>query len=153
MNIFELFWFVLFLGGGVFAGLGIGGVVGGIGGGLLGAGGVVLFTRSNAKAIESHPPCRCGATRIEDFSVQKDLKWGFLSTCRMCGRSYVAERGAIWDEVSSEGQRLPFFRRRFGSGWRPGTESPGYTTRPSRSNPQGRRDPPAPSAPRSISTR
>lgn len=121
MTLIELIVILFFIGGGAVGGANVASVVapgdrwvGPIIGALAGAGLLWLLSHLMSR---SHPPCRCGVTREQDFRFVEDPEQGYVDQCA-CGRRYLMRSGRRWLEVLPREPPRFYLTRDFWGRWR-----------------------------------
>lgn len=119
----ELFFFLFFFFGGVYAGDGIlslivpGHPILGAGLGIVAVFAIMLFlTHLHDRETMRHPSCRCGKNKRRDFRVLRDPDWGLVSQCS-CGLRYEMRRGWLWFEILQNNRAVLYMQRNFWGHW------------------------------------
>ena len=118
MTAIDVFWIAVFVGGGAAIGYSLASGFGAIGGVVVGA----ILLRAVAFAVTKHvealPPCKCGAAAT-NFRTEPSERDTLVYRCEVCRRGYTIRGGAEWFEVTADGTRILWKRRRLFGPWRP----------------------------------
>ena len=118
MNLIDLFWLVLFVGGGAAIGNSASGFFGAIAGGIIGYLLLYALASLNSWCLRQTPPCKCGSKDFENFTLEENEEWGYLHKCYLCNSTYIMRKGNTWDEISRNNQRIPFMKKGLNQKWR-----------------------------------
>jgi hypothetical protein len=122
VNLFQLIWLALFVGGGAYIGKGItSGWVGPIVGAMAGYVALIAIGNLQARELGKSPQCRCGVQEWGHFKVLTDDHWHFVHLAE-CGRRYLMRKGYLWFEVHENNTPVLTQIRDFWGNWREPTE-------------------------------
>lgn len=118
MNVFELVWLILFVGGGIAIGDCITAHwLGRVAGGIIGYLALMVLGTLNARDMERSPRCKCGAKDWSHFKVTTEDAWEFVHTSE-CGIRYVIRKGQLWFEIDEQGKPVLTQIKPFYGDWR-----------------------------------
>ena len=118
MNLIDLTWFLLFLGGGVVTGSRYGGVIGACWGGMAGWGLLWLVCTLNSWELGKMPICEDGKCKSWDDYNFLPYEAGGCFQCR-CGHRYLMRAGRRFLKVQPDGSTSRYMKRSFWNHWRP----------------------------------
>ena len=122
MNLIDLFWIALFVGGGAVIGRPLApGYLGSILGALIGYCTLTTWANLNARHARLSPRCNCGKKEWTHFNGKSDSIFGHVYESR-CGLRFVMRKGCLWFIVDESNnatltQIKPVYRN-----WREPTE-------------------------------
>ncbi len=118
MNLIDLMWIILFVGGSAVAGAWTGtGWLGIISGGIAGYLLLIIIANLNARQQNEAPCCQCHVQRWDHYKIVRDDVWGcvFLSEC---GHRYIKRKGFLWFEIQEQNAPVLVQIRTFLGHWR-----------------------------------
>ena len=117
MNVIDLTWFLLFVGGGLVAGSQFGGVIGACCGGMAGWVLLWLVSKINSWEMSKIPACEDGRCKSwDDYTLLPEAAGGCFQ-CR-CGHRYLMRGGQRFLKVRLDGSTERYMKRTFWGDWR-----------------------------------
>lgn len=123
MNIFELLWILVFVGGGIVIGNHISSQhYAGIVGGAIGFVVLIAFGKLMYRNELLAPRCKCGAKDWKHFNSRQDETWGLIHIAT-CGQHYIRRKGNLWYEIEDSANPVLKQIRSFFGDWRDPTQT------------------------------